>query len=89
MEGVEINKLEETCAHLEDVLDALMEAQPKTVKERASKIIASRTDSKLEQCPAKHKKEQQSANTLAFGLFGLFIVIFLGLLIRRVPRILP
>lgn len=77
MEGAEIANLEETCARLEDVLDALMEAQPKTVKERASKIIASRTSSKLDQCLARHKEDQKAARDVALGLVGFIVVLVL------------
>lgn len=78
MDSLGVDELREECARLEDLLTALTEAQPKAAKERMNKIIAERTDSKLEKCRTKHEHERQRVLQITIGTLGT-MVIALGL----------
>jgi hypothetical protein len=59
----------EKLAELQDLLDALCEAQPKTVKERMKKYIEQRPTSKVEEL---HK---EFATNQSIGLYTLVTIL--------------
>lgn len=62
----------EECARLEDFMQALYEAQPKTVRERMQKIVEARTETKLDK---QRTKNQEHLNDSKIVLLVVFLCI--------------
>ena len=72
MDTLAENAILEECARLEDFMDALYEAQPKTVRERMQKIVQERTETKLER---QQKRNQQFAARSKMVLLALIVSV--------------
>jgi adenylate kinase len=70
---------EETLARLQDTLDALYEAQPKTVKERMQKYIENRSDSQV----AKVKQAHASTRKYAAYTVSILSLMLIAVVINK------
>jgi len=72
---------EETLARLQDTLDALYEAQPKTVKERMQKYIENRSDSQVAKVKQASTRKYAAYTVSILSLMLIAVVINKSLLI--------
>lgn len=73
---------DEECAKLEDMITAMIEAQPKTTRERMERIIKERSETKLDLVRKRQNEAQRQAKWTIMAFFGVILVIIMAIYIK-------